>query len=309
MKKLLITSFFLAAQSVSMAAEPDSCKKITFSDVGWADITSTTAVTTTILQGLGYETDVKLLSVPVTYTGFKNNDIDVFLGNWMPAQKNEVEKYSQDGSIDIVKKNLTGAKYTLATNEPGAKLGIKDFADIAKFDKELKGKIYGIEAGNRGNFLVQEIIDNNNFELKDFELIESSEQGMLSQVERNTRKDDPIVFLAWEPHPMNNLYKITYLSGGDDSFANLGGAEVYTLTRKGYSEECANVGQFLQNLEFNLVMENEIMNDILNNEMEPAKAAQKWLKNNTGSLDAWLAGVTTTDGGDGVAAVLKQLEK
>lgn len=312
MKKLLITSLFVVGQAatMAMAAEPDSCKKITFSDVGWADITSTTAVTTTILQGLGYETEINLLSVPVTYTGLKNNDVDVFLGNWMPAQKVEIEKYTGDGSVEVIKKNLTGAKYTLATNEAGAKLGIADFADITKFNDQLDGKIYGIEAGNRGNHLVQTMIDDNTFELKDFELVESSEQGMLSQVERANRQDKPIIFLAWEPHPMNNTYKITYLTGGDDSFGpNLGGAEVYTLARKGYVEQCPNVGQFLANLEFNLAMENEIMNDILNNEMEPAEAAKKWLTSNAASVEPWLAGVTTFDGGDAAAAVSKQLEK
>ena len=54
-------------------------------------------------------------------------------------------------------------------------------------------------------------------------------------------------------------------------------------------------------------MENEIMGSILNDGEEPEDAAVKWLKGNAGMLDAWLSGVTTMDGGDGLAAVKKAL--
>ena len=43
------------------------CDLVTFSDVGWTDITATTATTTVVLNALGYQTETKLLSVPVTY--------------------------------------------------------------------------------------------------------------------------------------------------------------------------------------------------------------------------------------------------
>ena len=48
---------------------------------------------------------------------------------------------------------------------------------------------------------------------------------MLAQVERALRNKKPIVFLAWEPHPMNMRFDIKYLAGGDAVFgANYGGA-------------------------------------------------------------------------------------
>ena len=39
----------------AVAAEPDSCKTVRFSDVGWTDITATTAATSRVLEALGYE--------------------------------------------------------------------------------------------------------------------------------------------------------------------------------------------------------------------------------------------------------------
>lgn len=143
----------------AFAAEPESCGTVRFSDVGWTDITATTATATTILEALGYETDVKVLSVPVTYTSLKNKDIDVFLGNWMPTMEADIAPYREDKSVETVRENLAGAKYTLATNAKGAELGIKDFKDIAAHKDELDGKIYGIEPGNDGNRLIIDMVE------------------------------------------------------------------------------------------------------------------------------------------------------
>ena len=302
-----LSAIILAAATAAapaFAAEPAEYATVSFSDVGWTDITATTAATTTVLKALGYDTDIKVLSVPVTYTSLAKGDIDVFLGNWMPTMESNIAPYRKAGTVDTVRANLHGAKYTLATNSVGAKLGIHDFADIAKHADALDGKIYGIEPGNDGNRLILDMIKQDAFGLKDFKLRESSEQGMLAQVARADRKGEPIVFLGWEPHPMNANFDLTYLTGGDDWFGpDLGGATVYTNTSAGYVSKCPNVGKLLKNLEFTLAMENEIMGAILDEGQKPADAATAWLKANPGVLDGWLDGVKTRDGGDGLAAV------
>ncbi|WP_374844584.1 choline ABC transporter substrate-binding protein [Paenochrobactrum glaciei] len=289
--------------STALAAEPASCSTIRFSDVGWTDITSTTAVTTEILKTLGYKPELKVLSVPVTYASLSKKDIDVFLGYWNPSMTADLQPYLDDKTVETLRVNLTGAKYTLAVPQATYDAGLKDFADIAKFKDELDGKIYGIEPGNDGNRLILDMIEKNAFDLKSFSLAESSEQGMLAQVAKNIKNKKPIVFLGWEPHPMNSNFDMVYLTGGDDFFGpNLGGATVETNIRAGYAEECPNVGKFLTNLEFQLDMENQIMGKILDDGEDPAKAAKAWIKANPASLDKWLDGVTTVDGKDGLEA-------
>src|SRR6056297_850105 len=261
LKTTLTVAATLAATSAPAWAD---CGTVTFSDVGWTDITATTAATTTVLQALGYDTEIKVLSVPVTYTSMAAGDIDVFLGNWMPTMEGDIAPYREAGTVDTVRANLQGAKYTLATNAAGAELGITSFGAIADHAEALDETIYGIEPGNDGNRLIMDMIDADAFGLQAFEVKESSEQGMLAQVARADRRDEPIVFLGWEPHPMNANFDLTYLEGGDDWFGpDLGGATVHTNTRAGYVEECPNVGAFLQNLVFSLEMENEIMSAIL----------------------------------------------
>jgi glycine betaine/proline transport system substrate-binding protein len=299
--------FAFAGQAA--AGDPAACKTVKFSDVGWTDITATTAITTEILKGLGYAPKIDVLSVPVTYTSMKNKDIDVFLGNWEPSMENDRKPYVEDKSVVVIGANLPeGAKYTLAVPQYTYDKGLKDFADIDKFKDSLKGKLYGIEPGNDGNRLVLDLIKGDKFGLKDFQLVESSEQGMLAQVQRATTRNEDIVFLGWAPHPMNVNFKIQYLSGGDDSFGpNFGGAVVYTNERAGFAADCPNAAKLVANMKFTVDIENVVMNKILTDGEDGPKAATEWLKANPGSLDAWLEGVTTFDGQPGLPAVKKSL--
>ena len=298
--KTLLLSAGLALAGVSNA---NQCDTVRFADVGWTDITATTALTSVVLESIGYKTKTQVLSVPITYKSLENNDIDVFLGNWMPTMEADIKPYLDKGTVESIKKNLTGAKYTLAVPKEVYDAGVKTFADIVKFADKFDSKIYGIEPGNDGNRLIQSMIDKNAFGLKGFEVVESSEAGMLSQVKRQTRRNKWIVFLGWEPHPMNSNFDLAYLEGGDDFFGpNLGGANIYTNVRKNYTTECKNVGQLLNNLTFTLEMENEVMAAILDAGKKPNVAAKEWIKNNPAILDAWLKDVTTLDGKPALAA-------
>ena len=305
----LAVGLVFGSTASAFAAEPDACKTPRFSDIGWTDVTATTGLATRVLKGLGYTPKAEVLSLPVTYTSMKNKDIDVFLGNWMPSQDADRKPYIEDKSVVETNMNLKGAKYTLAVPKYLHDAGLKDFKDIAKFKDQLKGKIYGIEPGNDGNRLVMDMIkDESKWGLKGFEVVESSEQGMLAEVERASKKKEPILFLGWAPHPMNTKYDMQYLTGGDDVFGpDFGGANVFTNLRTGWAEQCPNAGKLVTQLVFDLKMENEVMGKILDDGMEGEKAAESWLKANPAVLDKWLAGVTTFDGKPGLEAVKKSL--
>ena len=285
-------------------ADPANCQTVRFSDVGWTDVTSTTALAGELLRSIGYSPTTTVLSVPVTFASLHNKDMDVFLGNWMPTQQADISRYLADGSVTVVGANLTGAKYTLAVPAYTYAAGLRDFNDIRRFGPELSNSIYGIEPGNDGNRVLLKMLKQGQFDLGDFKLIESSEQGMLAQVERAYRARQPIVFLAWEPHPMNMRFDLKYLNGGDAVFGpNFGGATIYTVTRQGYGAECPNVGRLLSNLKFTLRGESEMMAAILDRHEQPQIAAAEWLKANPTAVRSWLQGVSTFDGRPAVGAL------
>ncbi|PZQ47525.1 MAG: glycine/betaine ABC transporter substrate-binding protein [Rhodovulum sulfidophilum] len=286
------------------AADGEACAAPSFSDVGWTDISATTAVAGLVLRNLGYAPKVDILSVAVTYEAMPRGDVDIFLGNWMPLQEPTQKPLVDAGKIEVPRTNLTGAVIGFAVPKAAYDAGLRTYADIAKFADELDGKIYGIEAGSSANATISEMIESDKFGLKDFTLVESSEQAMLAQVKRAANAGKPIVFFGWRPHPMNVNLEMAYLTDGDDVFGpNDGAAEVLTNTRPGYAADCPNVGRFLGNLAFDVAAEDLMMSYILDEKMSADAAAEKWLKDNPGVLDAWLDGVTTLDGQPGLPAV------
>ena len=304
MKLVGVVAALAALGTQSALADDASCKTVRFADVGWSDIAATTGMASVVLEGLGYKPTVTIASIPIAFAGMKKKQIDVFLGYWNPSMTPQIEPFVKAGDIKVLETpNLVGAKYTLAVPTYLYDKGLKTFADIAKFEKDLGGKIYGIEPGNDGNALIAGMIKDNKFGLKSFKMVESSEAGMLVEAQRAAKAQKAIVFLGWEPHPMNVQMKMSYLQGGDDVFGpNLGEAKVYTAIPPSYETRCPNVAAFLKNLQFTTDMENQVMVPILE-KVKPNVAARNFLKKNPAVLDKWLNGVKTLDGKDGAAAV------
>ncbi len=291
----------------AMAAD-DSCQPVRFAEVGWTDITATTALTTEVLKAMGYETRIDTVSVPIAYSGMKNDDFDVFLGNWMPSMASISDPYVEQGDVDRLGANLEGAKYTLAVPQYVYDAGVTSVADLDEHADKFNSELHGIEAGNDGNELIQQMIDDDAFGLGDWSLIDSSEAGMLAELRARVPDETWMVFLGWEPHPMNTNFDMAYLEGADDYFGpDLGGATVYTNTRAGYTDACPNVGALLNNLSFTLEMENQLMGTIMDDGTAPDEAARDYLKANPALLDAWLEGVETADGEPALEVVKAEL--
>jgi len=297
MRTILILAVFASVLIGHKAYAAEECREVRFGIVDWSDVRTTTAVAAQLLQALGYEVDISNQSVSETYDGMANGDIDVFLGNWMPSMAPVADPLINDQKVERLRPNLKGAKYTLAVPQYVYDAGVKHFSDIARFQDKFDHSVYGLEKGNDGNQLILDMIDTNAFGLSPFSLIETSERIMLAQVNGKIRDQKWIVFLAWAPHPMNERFDIAYLDGGEDYFGpNKGGATVYTNTRAGFSDDCANVAKLLENLEFSLAMEGQVMDMILNQFVPPDRAARHWMNQNPGTVEAWLTDVTHRSG-------------
>ena len=310
MKRILAAGILasLGTGQAFAADDPATCQAPSFSDVGWTDISATTATAARILEGLGYQPEVSVLSVAVTFESLKQGDTDIFLGNWMPLQVPIQTPLVEAGDIEVVQTNLEGALIGFAVPKTTYDAGLKTYSDIIKFQDQLGGKIYSIEAGSSANVTILESITNDDFGLSAFELVESSEQGMLAQVQRAMGSGDDILFFGWRPHPMNVRFEMEYLTDGNDMFGpDDGAATVLTNTRAGLSEDCPNLGLFLKNLVFTVEAEDLMMAYILDEGLEPRDAAERWLTENPQVLDAWLADVTTLEGEPGLPAVKESL--
>ncbi|WAH59237.1 choline ABC transporter substrate-binding protein [Pseudomonas silvicola] len=286
-----------AVLSAAQAAEPQSCKNVRLGVVNWTDVMATSAMAQVLLDGLGYQTKQTSASQQIIFAGIRDQRLDMFLGYWNPLMTQTITPFVEQNQVKVLAEpSLKDARATLAVPTYLAEKGLKTFSDIATFKQELGGKIYGIEPGSGANKQIKDMIAKNQFGLGGFQLVESSEAGMLSAVTRATQRNEAIVFFGWAPHPMNVNLKMTYLSGSQDALGpNEGMATVWTVTAPNYASRCPNVDKLLTNLTFSAADESHMMQPLLDHK-DALESAKAWLKAHPEDQKRWLSGVTTFDG-------------
>jgi glycine betaine/proline transport system substrate-binding protein len=291
----LLLLLFLAHPAM---AEPASCKTPTLGEVDWTDLRVATATASILLNKLGYDASItRMPSLQDVYKGMDKDQVDVFMGYWIPAQRHVAAPYLQRGSIKTLTTNLDEGRYTLAVPDYVYDQGIRSFADLAQHGDKFDWRIYGSGKGSSGNISVQNMIDSNAYQLQSFKLIETSELLMLAQVKGRIRKGEWIAFLAWTPHPMNQNFSIRYLSGGEEYFGkDYGHATINTNVRDGLTARCPNLGRFFRNLTFEASEQEQIMDQVSNYFVPLDRAIYMWLNQHPEVITRWLQGVTHFDG-------------
>ena len=288
------------------ALDPPSCAVIRMSTPGWSDLEVTDDVSALILKALGYRQHLDTLSVAITYRALANGQLDVFLGDWTPAHDSFTGPMLAAHTLERLGQNLSGAKYTLVVPDYVAAAGVRSFADLAKHGDQFGYQIYGIDEGSPGNQRIEAAVAGEG--LEGWNVVSSSEQGMLAQAARDISRKRWIVFLGWEPHPMNLMFKLVYLSGGDKYFGpDYGGGRVYSVARAGFSQACPNAARLFRQLRFTVSTEDAVMQMTSTGGAAPADAARAYLVAHPELLAPWLEGVMTADGRPGLAAVRSML--
>ncbi|MGG5290534.1 choline ABC transporter substrate-binding protein [Pseudomonas shirazensis] len=290
---VLSTSFALPA----FAGEPAVCQKVRLGVVNWTDVIATSAMAQVLLDGLGYQTKQTSASQQIIFAGIRDKRLDMFLGYWNPIMNQTITPFVEAKQVKVLAEpSLNDARATLAVPKYLADQGLQSFADIHKFEKQLGGKIYGIEPGSGANTQIKAMIAKNQFGLGKFQLVESSEAGMLAAVDRAVRRKEAVLFFGWTPHPMNVNIDMVYLGASEDALGpDEGRATVWTVTAPDYAERCPNASRLLANLTFSAETESRMMQPLLDHK-DALESARKWLQDHPEDKARWLEGVTTFDG-------------
>ena len=221
--------------------------------------------------------------------GSSKGDIDVFLGNWMPTMEADLaplprRRHGRGGA-----RRTSRARSTRSRSRSSlADAGLKDFADIAEVRRPARQH----DLRHRARQRRQPADPRHDRRRTPSGSATSSWRRAPSRRcwrRRRGRRSsgEGIVFLGWEPHPMNANIEMTYLTGGDEVFGpNFGGATVYTNVRKGYVDGMPERRQAAAEPRVHAsTMENEIMGAILDDGEDPDDAAAAWLKANPDVLE------------------------
>lgn len=87
------TAIFLLFTVAAWGMPTPQCQTVHLADIGWTDVSATTAVASELLKALGYTPKITLVSLPVALASLENGQMDAFLGNWMPTQEADIKPY------------------------------------------------------------------------------------------------------------------------------------------------------------------------------------------------------------------------
>ena len=157
-KRIMQVCAVIALLAVFVLAGPAQAEqeKVKFGSVNWPGVTVKTHVVSEICQALGYETVINQLQVPATFKALSMGQLDVFMGTWLPTQKNYVDPYLEEDKMVLLTVNLSETKYKNAVPKYVWDAGVHSLADLDKpefrdkFERKGDGtpEFYAIEAGN-----------------------------------------------------------------------------------------------------------------------------------------------------------------
>lgn len=301
---LLVGAFMFGACGGGGEAD----ETVNFGTVDWPEAVAKTNVASTIVDALGYQTEVQELGVPTVFQGLDTGDLDVFVEAWFPTMQTNFDEV-QD--VESVTTNLEEATFSIAVNREACEAGVTSHEDLAEFaDRFEEGgtpTIYGLEPGNDGNQVVLDMIENDQYNLGDWELIESSTNGMLSEVDRRLGDGEWVAWTGWEPHWMNNRYDMCLLEDPEEAWG--GQSHVETLVNNEFPEQFPELYTFFEQMVVTPEIQRELIDGIDNSGLSPEEFALQWLRENPEITDNWLAGIEATDGTDGAEALRSYLEQ
>ncbi|MFS8151303.1 ABC transporter substrate-binding protein [Vreelandella titanicae] len=295
--KPLASGIALTTTALFASAAHADDQTLDFGVPAWPGITVKTAIAEQLLNPLGYETSTQEIGLQVIYQGIESGDIDAFLGAWLPAQREMFNPRKESGVLIDVANNVDGAQMTLAVPEYLYESGIQSFADLDENREQFEGEIYGFGAGSAASEILHNAIDNDTWGLGDWQVVDTSEVGMLSAARDAISREEPIVWVGWTPHWMNLELPMRYLEDPEDLFGeNNGESDVLTLLRSDYAEATPNVVTFFEQFTFSAEEQSWMIQAFGQEEQDLTDVAEQWINDHPERIEAMLADVTTTDG-------------
>ena len=156
----------------------------------------------------------------------------------------------------------------------------------ATIEEKLNYTINGIEPGSGTMELANNALQDYE-NLNNWNLTERSTAGMLGELDKAYKNEEPIIFTGWNPHWMFAKYDLKYL---EDPKKSLGEIEnINTIVRKGFKEDLPNAYTIVDRFYWEPEDMETVMTDAQDSNFEDA--ANKWVEENSDTIAEWTAGV------------------
>ena len=255
-------------------------KEVTIAMVNWIECIANTHLAKVVLEERGYDVELVNADVAPVFAAVAKGNADVFMEVWEPiTHKSYMEKFGDQLE-------------TLGTVYEEGRLGlvVPKYVDINSIDElnnvkaQFDGKIIGINPGAGIMSVTKKVIDG--YKL-DYELVTSSEAGMLASLKRAYDKGEWIVVTGWKPHTKFARYDLKIL---EDPQGTMGAAEtISVIATKGWSDTHPELATFFSNFKMSDDLLGSLMLAIENNAGTEDEAALNWYHEHRELVDGWFS--------------------
>ncbi|SUN09005.1 Glycine betaine ABC transport system, permease protein OpuAB / Glycine betaine ABC transport system,glycine betaine-binding protein OpuAC [Streptococcus agalactiae] len=251
-------------------------QKVKIAYVQWDSEVASTNVIAEVLKSKGYDVELTPLDNAVMWQTVANGNADFTTSAWLPKTHGQYfNKYKN--SLDDLGPHVENVKIGLVVPK------YMNVNSIEELSNQADKQITGIEPGaGIMKSAKQSLKDYPN--LSSWKLLSASTGAMTTTLGKAIKNKDQVVITGWSPHWMFAKYDLKYLKDPKKSF---GGEEhINTITRKNLKKDMPKVYKIIDKFKWTKEDMESIMLD-MDKGMEPAKAAQKWIKNHKKEVSEW----------------------
>lgn len=263
-------------------------KDITVPYVAWAGAEARTILIAEVLEQVGYNVNPTQVEAGPMWSSVADGSADFMASAWLPTTHGDYwEKYEDD----VVSVNTANDKAPLALTVPEYMDvdSIEDLKDNDEVGEATDWTIVGIDPGAGIMSSTEEAIDH--YGLDKWELQESSEAAMLSELQKKMDKKEPIVVPLWKPHWAFSEMDLKMLDDPDEVYGG-DGDHIDIVANKDFEENSPGAYKILEQFTEDYDQLDPLMGDIQNGE-DPEDVAKQFIEDNPDVIDEWTDGVAT----------------
>lgn len=254
----------------------------------WDENVAISNLTKVLLEeDLGYEkVELQVLPLPEVFEKVGDGELDAFQDVWMPNHEDRLREVS--AGVEHLPSWFKGrTAYGIAV--PDYMSDVKSLKDLNRAGTDM---IFGIEP--KADFMpriAKKVIPGYDLNIK---LVSSSTPAMLSELDRAYKEREPIVFLGWSPHWMNDKYDFRYLKDPKDAQGKYNDpAKLSTIVRKDLKDDDPVAYELIKSISLTEEQVNTLEAGI-NAAGDPVKGVESWLADNRNVVTPWIDAAETT---------------
>lgn len=261
---------------------------LTIPYVAWARETISSYMLAALLEDVGYDVEVTQVEAGPMFASVADGSADFHTSAWLPATH---ASYWEDYEDDLVKVNEMIDKAPLALTVPSYMEdvnSIEDLKDNTELGESVDWEIIGIDPGagimqNTASAVEEYGLDNWN-------VIESSEAAMLTELRSAIANEEPIIVPLWKPHWIFGVEDLKMLDDPKEIYGGEGD-QIYTVARKGLEEDSPAAYRVLEQYTEDYEMLEALMPLVYEEERDVEEVVREFIDENPELVDQWLEGV------------------